>query len=158
MGLGLQLRLRLHLPQPQPLIIFGPPPKCSPRGSITTAATTTTTTTTPLSSVGCVAVATDLASPRATGPFLSYRRCPCTSISSSPPQNSTLGRARRRLLSPRRPVHNCSRHRPHRRHSLQSLQATRHCISVKAASTAISPAQRLHTLPRDPTDQLNSPP
>lgn len=155
MELGLQLRLSLHLPQPQPLIIFGPPP-CSPRGSITTAATTTTTTAS--SSVGCVAVATDLASLRTTGLFLSYRRCPCTSISSSPPQNSALGRARQRLLSPRRPVQNCYRHRPHRRHSLESLQATRRCISVKAASTAFSPAQRLHTLPRDPIDQLNTPP
>lgn len=172
----LHLRLRL----PQPLTVPPPPPcrnsgcnpwprtltfarSCSPSGRITT-----TTTTTASSSFGCVgvAVATDLTSPRATGPFLSCPVCPCTSISPSPPQNSALSHDRRRLLSPassRKFIINQSRRRhrfDYHHHSLlvELLQASRHSISVEAVSTAPSPAQRLHTVPRDPTDQLNSPP
>lgn len=116
---------------------------------------------------------TELASPPATGPHphlhLRRRVRPCTSISSSPLQNSALLRGRRRrrpLLSPaslrrvnhgRSSTESASASEPEP--EPESLQASRHRrISVEAVSTAASPAQRLPTLPRDPTDQLNSPP
>lgn len=113
------------------------------------------------------------AHPLATGgPYRSCRVCPCTSISSSPLQNSALVRGhRRRFLSPaarRRSIDRCCQLRiAPRQPTLNSLRALRHRVSanftrapnaVEAVSTAPSLAQRLHTLPSDPTDQLNSPP